>query len=464
MNSGKENLSYVVFITAVAALGGFLFGYDFGVINGTVRALEKTFESDAVGTGFNVASIVLGCIPGALFAGYFADRFGRRSVMRMMCFFFILSAWGSGIAESSLEFVIYRLIGGIGVGAASAICPAYICEIAPVRMRGRLASAQQMAIVLGIFFSFLMNWLIARWAGGPSAKSLFGFDAWQWMFWMEIIPAVLFLIGLMFIPESPRYLVAARRDKEAYEVSKKINPENFRSEVMNIKASLGGQKADWRLIFKKGTFRLHFIVVVGVVLALSQQLTGMNIIMNYGEVLWGAIGFDSDSALLQNVITGIVNVAATIVAIALIDKIGRKILLLCGSFVMALSLASISFIFSKGELANDVLLLPDGWDMAAFIVAMVFVAAFACTWGPALWVLLGEMFPNSMRAGAVALCSSAVWVGNFMVVMTFPSLLKGAGLCATYAVYAVFPALSFVFVKIFVKETKGLSLEDMKGD
>ncbi len=457
------NIVYIVVITAIAALGGFLFGYDFGVINGTVKALELEFNSNAVGTGFNVASIVLGCIPGALYAGYFADKFGRRAVMFSACFFFALSAWGSGIASGSVEFVIYRIIGGIGVGAASAICPAYICEIAPAKIRGALASAQQMAIVLGIFFAFLVNYLIANFAGDPSGIFAFGFKAWQWMFWAEIAPTVAFFLGLFFIPESPRFLAALGRDEDAKNILSKIY-FNADEEVVAIKKSLGGVRPSVKDIFKENSFMPHGIIIVGVLLAISQQFTGMNIIMNYGEVLWGAIGFDKNSALLQNVITGVVNVLSTIVAILLIDKIGRKVLLLAGSFLMCLSLGAMGFIFSKGHLENSTLILPEGLGVTAFIIAMVFVFAFAATWGPVLWVLLGEMFPNSMRASGIALSAAAVWAANFAVVMTFPSMLENMGLAQTYFLYAIFPMLSFIFVKFYVKETKNLELENMKED
>jgi len=459
----NNNLPYIIFITLIAALGGFLFGYDFGVINGAVKALELEFSLSSTETGLNVGILALGCIVGALMSGWCADKFGRKATMMLMCIFFIVSAAGCGWARTSTELMFYRVVGGVGVGAASAICPAYICEIAPVSIRGMLASAQQLAIVSGLFAAFLVNYLISLYSGSPSEK-LFGFTAWRFMFWAEAIPAFIFLLGIFFIPESPRFLIAKKKFAAAKKVISKISNFHIDEEIEKIKLSLKGKKPSIKDIFKENSFKLHGIVLVGMFLAASQQLTGVNIILNYGEVLWTSIGFDTNNALLQNVIISMVNIVSTVVAILLIDKIGRKILLLVGSLTMAILIGAMGFIFSQGTLVDGHLNLPDGYGIAAFFVGMAFVATFAGTWGPVLWVLLGEMFPNSMRASAIGLCSAVLWLSNFFVLFSFPIMNEKLGLSMTYIIYTVFPLLAFFFVKFFVRETKNVTLEDMQSE
>lgn len=458
-----QRTALIVFITVVAALGGFLFGFDSGVINGAVTAISEEFNSKSVATGFNVSSVLLGCIVGALFSGYFADKFGRKPVMLGMCALFIITAWGAGIAGSSTEFVIYRLIGGFGVGAASAICPAYICEISPTKLRGRLTSMQQMAIVCGLFAAFLSNYAIAKFSGGASEVSLFGFKAWQWMFWTGILPAVLFLIGIFFIPESPRYLVAKGNLEGARAVLARLFGEDVDGEIEKIRESMRGQKASFSDLLKPNSFNLKPIVWVGLIVAIFQQISGINVIFYYGEVLWRSVGVDETRALAQNVISGGVNIFATAIAMLLIDRLGRKCLLISGALLMTISLAAMSIIFSFASVSDKALTLPPHLAAAAFIFAIIYVFSFCASWGPVVWTLLAEMFPNSMRASAVALCAGGVWLSNFVVTMTFPPMLSGMGLPSTYAIYAVFSLLSLVFVSVFVKETKGISLEQMNS-
>jgi SP family sugar:H+ symporter-like MFS transporter len=464
MTTPPSRLLRIAMLSGVAALGGFLFGYDSGVINGTVGALREAFDTDAVGSGFNVASMLLGCAAGAFLAGRIADRFGRRAALFAAAILFGVSAWGSGIATGSLEFVIYRLIGGFAVGAASIICPAYISEIAPARYRGRLATLQQMAIVLGLFFAFLANYLLAGAAGGASAVLLFGFKAWQWMFWMELVPVALFFVGLIFIPESPRYLVAAGRPDQAETVLAGLShPADAAVKVEEIRATLeANHRPGLRDAFAHGTARLHPIVWVGIAIAALQQLVGINVVFYYGEVLWRAAGFSEAHALLINVIGGVINVGATVAAILLVDKVGRKPLLIVGSVGMALLLGILAVVFGTAQVgAGGNLILGDVAGRTALVSANLYIICFGISWGPVMWVLLGEMFPNQIRGAALSLAGLSQWGTNFLVTLTFPILLAGIGLGGAYGLYAFFAVVSAFYAWKFVRETKGRSLEQM---
>ncbi len=462
-HSGKH-LPFILLVSSVAALGGFLFGYDSGCINGAVDALQKSFNSSNLGSGFNVASMLLGCAAGAFLAGGLADRFGRRSTLIGSALLFGLSAWGSGIAGNSTEFVIYRLIGGFAVGAASIISPAYISEIAPAAYRGRLTSLQQMAIVLGLFFAFLANYLIARAAGGASQEFWLGFQAWRWMFWAELAPVFLFFLGLLFIPESPRYLVAAGRPEAAERVITRFtNPSEASAEVHSIQASLDtGSRPSLRSIMDKATGKIRPIVWVGIALAALQQLVGINVVFYYGEVLWRAAGYSESDALRINVIGGIINVTATLIAIALVDKWGRKPLLLVGSAGMTLFLGILAVVFGTAEVGADgSLQLSQNAGLVALFSANLYIIAFGMSWGPVMWVMLGEMFPNQIRGAALAVAGFSQWATNFLVTMTFPVFLKSIGLGGAYGLYAGFAMLSFIFVRVAIRETKGRTLEEM---
>jgi SP family sugar:H+ symporter-like MFS transporter len=460
----RHHFGFILLISGVAALGGFLFGYDSGCINGTVTALQKAFNSSSLGSGFNVASMLLGCAAGAFLAGGLADRFGRRATLIGSALLFGLSAWGSGIANSSAEFVLYRLLGGFAVGAASIISPAYISEIAPAAYRGRLASLQQMAIVLGLFFAFLVNYLIALAAGGASEIFWWGFPAWRWMFWAELLPVALFLLGLLTIPESPRYLVAAGQPQAAARVLQRLgDPEHATAEVQRIEATLeADRRPGLRDIFDRATGRVRPIVWVGLALAAFQQLVGINVVFYYGEVLWRAAGFSESDALRINVISGTINVASTLVAIALVDKWGRKPLLLTGSIGMAVFLGILAVVFgtaATGPDGNLALSGSTGW--VALVSANLYIVAFGMSWGPVMWVMLGEMFPNQVRGAALAVAGFSQWTANFLVTITFPLFLKVIGLGGAYGLYAFFALLSFFFVRAAIRETKGRTLEEM---
>lgn len=461
--SPPSSTLYVVFIASVAAIGGFLFGFDSGVINGTVGALGNAFGASNIATGFNVASVLLGCALGALAAGPLSDHFGRRTIMIITAIIFAISAFGSGIAETSTEFIFYRLFGGLGIGAASVLAPAYIAEIAPAALRGRLATLQQLAIVLGLFAAFLSNYLIASKAGGAEGLLMFDIAAWRWMFWVELIPSCLFLIGVLFIPESPRYLVSQGQNEQAKRVFSRISTSSTEQQINEVKKSLrSDKKPSIRDLFIDGQKKIHPIIWVGIALSVFQQFVGINVVFYYGSELWQAAGFDESQSLFINVLAGVTNIVSTFIAIALVDKIGRKPLLLVGSIGMFVSLSALTYIFGTAgfnELGK--LDLSDEMGTVALISANLFVVFFGLSWGPIVWVLLGEMFNNRIRGAALAVAASAQWVANFAITMTFPIMLGSIGLAGAYGFYAMSALISIFFVVKYIKETKGMTLEAM---
>jgi SP family sugar:H+ symporter-like MFS transporter len=458
---------YIILISCIATIGGFLFGFDSGVINGTVDGLQGAFNSDSIGTGFNVASMLLGCAVGAYFAGRLADRFGRRAIMRVAAVFFIVSAWGSGVAGASVEFVFYRVLGGLAVGAASVLAPAYISEVAPAHYRGALATVQQIAIISGLFVAFISNYLIALSAGTSTHEFWFGFEAWRWMFWVEILPASIFLLALFLIPESPRYLVLTRqRDKALAVLTRLGGVAAAERKVEEIDASLAADHHKPRLrdLIDPATGRLRRLVWVGIGLATFQQLVGINVVFYYGAVLWQSVGFAESDALLINVISAGLSIGAVTVTVLLIDKIGRKPILLVGSIGMALSLAILVVAFLNASTTADGSLTLEGiWGPVALVAANVYVVFFNGSWGPVMWVMLGEMFPNQIRGSGLAVSGLAQWGSNFGITMTFPILLASIGLAGAYGFYTLCAALSVLFVIRMVHETRGTELEDMQG-
>jgi sugar porter (SP) family MFS transporter len=462
----KDNTFYIILICCVATIGGFLFGFDSGVINGTVDGLKSAFNSNSMGTGFNVASMLLGCAVGAFLAGRLADKYGRRTILIIAAVFFIVSAWGSGIAHSSLAFIIYRIIGGFAVGAASVMTPAYISEIAPARYRGALATIQQIAIISGLFIAFISNYLLAKHAGGSTADFWFGFSAWRWMFWIELFPAVLFLIALLFIPESPRYLVMSNKLAQAKSVLMKLYGNISGVEkLQNIEHSLASDHHQPKMsdLIDNQTKKIRSIVWIGIGLATFQQLVGINVVFYYGAVLWQAVGFSEADALLINIISGGVSIAACIITIYLIDKIGRKPFLMVGSIGMAITLATMVFAFASAGTDAQGNLQLGNLGTLALIAANAYVFFFNLSWGPVMWVMLGEMFPNQIRGSGLAVSGLAQWVANFAITMTFPIMLGSIGLAAAYGFYALCALISVFFVYYFVYETKGKELEQMQG-
>ncbi len=464
---GAENTRLIILISCVATIGGFLFGFDSGVINGTVDGLKQTFQSSSAGTGFEVASMLLGCAVGAFFAGRLADRWGRRTVLIISAVLFLLSALGAGAAQTSLMFVIARVLGGFAVGAASVMSPAYIAEVASARYRGRLATVQQIAIISGLFCAFLSNYLLAQMAGASTQELWLGYPAWRWMFWMQAFPSALFLLLLLFIPESPRYLVVKVRKQDAQQVLTRLYGATYAdAKLAEIDASLSVDHHRPRLsdLVDKASGRIRKIVWVGIGLATFQQLVGINVVFYYGAVLWQAVGFSESDALLINVLSGALSIGACLVTVVLIDKVGRKPLLWVGSAGMALSLAVVAFAFSTATVdATGGLSLSDSMGMLALVAANVYVVFFNASWGPVMWVMLGEMFPNQIRGSGLAVAGAAQWTSNFAITMTFPILLAGIGLATTYSLYTFAALVSVFFVLRYVHETKGRELEQMEG-
>src|SRR5499427_7396833 len=455
--------AYVIALSCVAAIGGFLFGFDSGVINGAVDALAKAFGTQAAGTGFAVASVLLGCAVGAFGAGRLADDFGRRPTMLLNAILFFASAVATGAANSAGVFIAARIAGGIAIGAASVLAPMYIAEVSPANIRGRLASLQQMAIVTGLFCAFLSNDILVRLAGGASATFWAGAPTWRWMFWMEAVPAAAFLLGIMLIPESPRYLLFRGKHERAREIFARIGGDADKL-VREVEQTLKGEHRP-RLsdLIVPGTKRIAPVLWVGMGLAAFQQFVGINNIFYYGEILWKAAGATEQWALRINVLTGFVNILATIPAIVLIDRIGRKPLLLWGSIGMAVTLGAMALVFgTASEGADGQPMLSHMAAVAGLVAANLYIVAFGVSWGPVMWVLLGEMFPNQLRGAALAVSGATNWVANFAVTLTFLPLLKAIGLAGAYSFYAVAAAISFPFVWAAVRETKGKTLEQMK--
>ncbi|MCK3769330.1 sugar porter family MFS transporter [Microbacterium aerolatum] len=451
----------VIGISIAAALGGFLFGFDTAVINGAVDALAGAFELGPGLQGFAVSSALIGCAVGAWFAGSLANKLGRIPVMVIAAILFLVSAIGSGLAFGVIDLIIWRVIGGLGVGAASVIAPAYIAEVSPAKVRGRLGSLQQLAIVTGIFTALLSNALLANIAGSAANVLWFGIDAWRWMFMVEAIPAVVYGLMALRLPESPRFLVARGKVDKASQVLLDFTGEtDVNLKIEEIRKTLNVEQKESLKDLRGDKFGLKPIVWVGILLSVFQQFVGINVIFYYSTTLWLSVGFEESQALLTSVITSITNIVVTIVAILLVDKVGRRPMLLTGSIGMAVTLGMMAVAFSFGTLQDGAVVLPQPWSLIALICANGFVVFFGATWGPLVWVLLGEMFPNSIRAGALAVAAAAQWIANFIISTTFPAFAE-IGLTFAYGFYAFFAIVSFFFVYFQVPETKGRELETM---
>ena len=452
----------VVQLTFVAALGGFLFGYDTAVINGAVSAMAESFGLNAFATGFAVSSALLGCMVGALLAGNLAARIGRVRVMIIAAVLFVVSALGSGLAFGVVDLIIWRIVGGIGIGAASVIAPAYIAEVSPAHVRGRLGSMQQMAIVIGIFMSLLVDFVIALDANGADSKYWLGLDAWRWMFIAAVVPALVYGLLAFTIPESPRFLVQSGQETRARNVLSSILGEGIDERISEIKKTIRtDKKSSFRDVLRPGGLNFQAIVWVGIILSVFQQFVGINVIFYYSTTLWQAAGFNENDSFTITVLTSVTNVVVTAVAIVLIDKIGRRKLLLIGSAGMFVSLTIMTLCFTVGldTSASTVSLIP-GYDLTALLSANAFVVFFGMSWGPGVWVLLCEMFNNRIRSIALGIAASAQWLANFAISTTFPAMAN-VGLWFAYGFYALAALASFFFVLRFITETKGRELEDM---
>jgi SP family sugar:H+ symporter-like MFS transporter len=456
----------VVLISAAAALGGFLFGFDTAVINGAVDAIRGSFALDAAQIGFAVSCALLGSALGAWYAGMLANRFGRVRTMQVAAVLLVASAIGSGLAGAVWDLILWRLVGGIGVGVASVIAPTYIAEVSPANIRGRLGSMQQLAIVLGIFAALLSDAWLSGAAGGSSQPLWFGLTAWRWMFLVATLPALIYGVLVLGVPESPRHLVAKGRLDEARVVLRKVlnmhSEGALESKLSDIEGSLRSEHKPRLSDLRGKAAGLLPVVWVGILLSVFQQFVGINVIFYYSSTLWHSVGFSEADSFTITVVTSIVNVLVTLVAIALVDKIGRKPLLVVGSTGMAITLAAMAWCFSQAAGSGAELSLPGSVGMVALVAANAYVVFFGVSWGPVVWVLLGEMFPNNIRATALAVAAAAQWLANFAITSSFPALAE-FGLTFAYGLYAAFALLSLLFVLAGVRETKGVELEDMQA-
>lgn len=467
--SKSDKFRFVVFLTAVAALGGLLFGYDTAVISGTVASLQVNFidplhlsETSANSLlGFTVSSALIGCIAGGMVGGWMALKLGRKNTLIIAAIMFAISALGSGFPEigfapfgSNVEgyltpFIIYRIVGGIGVGLASMLSPMYIAEAAPANRRGSLVSWNQFAIIFGMLLVYFVNYFIAKQGTGSWLHSV----GWRWMFISELIPAGLFLGLLFFIPESPRWLVLKGEYDKAHRVLSNIrSAEEADLELKEIRSSIE-EKSDGR-IFSFGMG----IILIGVMLSVFQQLIGINVVLYYAPEIFKNMGSATDTALLQTVIVGAINLAFTILAIFTVDKWGRKPLQIVGAWGMAISMFTLGATFYFNSMG-----------MLSLVAMLTYVASFAMSWGPVVWVLLSEIFPNKIRGKAMAVAVAAQWIANYLVSWTFPMMDKSTVLnglfnhAFAYWIYGVMGVLAAFFMIRFVPETKGKTLEEMEG-
>ncbi|MFI8994143.1 sugar porter family MFS transporter [Streptomyces sp. NPDC053542] len=454
-----DHLGHVIFITAAAAMGGFLFGYDSSVINGAVEAIRDRYHVGSAGLAQVIAIALIGCAVGAATAGRIADRIGRIRVMQIAALLFTVSAVGSALPFAVWDLALWRVIGGFGIGMASVIGPAYIAEVAPPAYRGRLGSFQQAAIVIGIAVSQLVNWGILNLADGNQRGEIAGLEAWQWMLGVMIVPAVLYGLLSFAIPESPRFLISVGRHDKAKEVLSEVEGRAVDLDVRVEEIELA-MRSEHKSTFKDllgGKAGFLPIVWVGIGLSVFQQLVGINVAFYYSSTLWQSVGIDPSSSFFYSFTTSIINILGTVIAMLFVDRIGRRPLALIGSAGMAIALALEAWAFSAKTASGA---LPATEGTVALIAAHFFVLFFALSWGVVVWVFLGEMFPNKIRAAALGVAASAQWIANWAITATFPSLSEW-NLSGTYVIYMIFALLSIPFVLKYVKETKGKALEEM---
>lgn len=457
-SSLPEHLGHIIFITAAAAMGGFLFGYDSSVINGAVEAIRDKYGIGSGTLAQVIAVALIGCAIGAATAGRIADRIGRIRCMQIAAVMFTISAVGSALPFALWDLAFWRIIGGFAIGMASVIGPAYIAEVSPPAYRGRLASFQQAAIVLGIAVSQLVNYAILQGANGDQRGHIAGLEAWQVMLGVMVVPAVIYGLLSFAIPESPRYLISVGREHEAKGVLADVEgaDTDLEARVREIEFAM---RREHKSSFKDllgSRFNFLPIVWIGIGLSAFQQLVGINVAFYYSATLWQSVGINPSSSFFYSFTTSIVNIIGTVIAMLFVDRIGRRPLVLIGSTGMTMSLALEAWAFSSKN--GDT--LPNTQGTVALIAAHCFVLFFALSWGVVVWVFLGEMFPNKIRAAALGVAASAQWIANWAITASFPSLADW-NLSATYVIYACFALVSIPFVLLFVKETKGKTLEEM---
>jgi sugar porter (SP) family MFS transporter len=454
----KFNKGYIFAISIVSAMGGLLFGYDWVVVGGAKPFFERFFDitTSANLEAWAMSCALIGCVVGAVSSGVISDRYGRKWPLLISAFLFAVASLGTGLASSFIIFIIFRIIGGVGIGLASALSPMYIAEVAPSQMRGRFVSLNQMTIVLGILGAQVVNLLIAQKVPLGATDEFIraswnGQMGWRWMFFACGVPAVLFFILTFFLPESPRWLVKAGKADKAFPTLSRIGGEVYaREEIVNIKATLNdaGEKVDFKALFNR---KYRAVLLIGIVLAVFQQWCGINTVFNYAEEIFAAAGYGVSDTLFNIVVTGSVNVVFTIVAMFIVDKWGRKKLMIFGSTGLAITyilLGSAFYFQMKG--------------IAVLTLVVIAIAVYAMSLAPVTWVILSEIFPNRVRGAAMALATFALWTACFLLTFSFPLLNKSLGASGTFWVYAGICMFGSLFILKKLPETKGKSLEEIE--
>ncbi|NLS53450.1 sugar porter family MFS transporter [Hafnia alvei] len=451
------NMSYVWMICLVAACGGLLFGYDWVVIGGAKPFYEAYFGiTDPAQSGWAMSSALAGCVFGALISGWCADRFGRKLPLIISAILFSASAWGTAVATHFDWFVFYRIVGGVGIGLASALSPMYIAEVSPAEKRGKFVAINQLTIVIGVLAAQLVNLMIAEPVASSATmqdilQSWNGQVGWRWMFGAELIPAVLFLFLMFLVPDSPRWLAKAGKQDKAERMLRRIGSAEYARETMaDIRETLGEntQKVAASELLNP---RVRPIIVIGIVLAVFQQWCGINVIFNYAQEIFASAGFDINSTLKSIVATGLINLIFTIIALPLVDKLGRRKLMLLGAAGLTIIYVLIAGAYALGIMGLPVLLL-----------VLAAIAIYALTLAPVTWVLLSEIFPNRVRGMAMSVGTLALWIACFLLTYTFPLLNANLGASGSFLLYGIICALGFVFVLRSVPETKGVTLEALE--
>jgi sugar porter (SP) family MFS transporter len=453
----RLDLRYVWTISLVAALGGLLFGYDWVVIGGAKPFFERFFElTSASARGWANSCALIGCLVGAVVAGVLSDRFGRKRLLTAAALVFIVTSIGNGLAPTFTIFVAWRMLGGTAIGLASNLSPMYIAEVAPARMRGRLVSLNQLTIVIGILLAQFLNWWLVHGlpAGADDAfirASWYGQAGWRWMFALTAVPALLFFLGTLFVPESPRWLAKNGRKEGARRVLARIGgPDYAAAELADIEATLINETArvNFRALLDR---RLRRVLILGVVLAVFQQWCGINVIFNYAEEIFRAAGYDISSVLGNIAWTGSINLIFTFVALGVVDRRGRRPLMLFGAAGLAVIYALMGVGYASGLKGLPMLLL-----------VLAAIACYGMSLAPITWVIISEIFPNRIRGAAVAVATSSLWAACFLLTYTFPILNKGLGSAGTFGLYALICVAGFIFIKARLPETKGRTLEEIE--
>jgi SP family arabinose:H+ symporter-like MFS transporter len=436
----KSKQAYVIFVTVIAAIGGLLFGFDTAIVAGATRYLKDQFALSSLPEGWAVSVVLIGCMFGAGFAGVISDRIGRKRFMLVSAILFFISAIGCALPQNMIQFLIFRFVGGLGIGSASILAPLYIAEVSPAKIRGALVSVNQMAIVTGILLAYFVNWAFA--GAGP--------NNWRWMYGMGALPSVVFFLLLLRVPESPRWLVKKSREAEALEVLSRVNDrETAAGEVRSIKETILLERGSLAELFRPGFRRALFIAIV---LAILQQITGINAILYYAPRIFERAGFERISAIGQSTIVGLVNMLFTIVAILLVDRVGRKPLLLIAAAGMGVSQLLLGAAFRVESFSGTGILL----------LILLYIAFFAMAMGPIVWVVMSEIFPTRMRGSAMAFATVALWVADFAVTLSFPVIADRLDQTTAFWFYALMCAVDLVFMIFFLPETKGKTLEEIE--